>query len=173
MTVSPRTFFTGQLAFNTFNTGSAYNAIGPNPIYITFALNPALPVDAAGNFIIQPGVPVFDPTSVIAGPTNQTTDAFTVSRNLRTPYVYNYNLNIQQQLLPNTVLQVGYVGSVGTKTLLFPRYQSTDTCGDHHDRRILRIHRDDLAWNAAVHGRSSRWIHDAAKSSSSQPAVFC
>ena len=112
-------FFTGQLAFNTFNTGSAYNAIGPNPIYITFALNPALPVDAGGNSIIQPGVPVFDPTSVIAGPTNQTTDAFTVSRNLRTPYVYNYNLNIQQQLARNTVLQVGYVGSLGRKLFFF------------------------------------------------------
>jgi len=118
-------FFTGQLALNTFNTGSAYNAIGPNPVYITFALNPALPVVnnmASPLFhdrIIQPSVPVFDPTSVIAGPTNQTTDAFTVSRNLRTPYVYNYNLNIQQQLARNTVLQVGYVGSLGRKLFFF------------------------------------------------------
>ena len=112
-------FFTGQLAFNTFNTGAAYNAIGPNPVYITFALNPALPVDVGGNSVIQPGVPVFDPTSVIAGPTNQTTDAFTVSPRLRTPYVYNYNLNIQQQLARNTVLQVGYVGSAGRKLFFF------------------------------------------------------
>ena len=112
-------FFTGQLAFNTFNTGPAYNAIGPNPVYITFALNPTLPVDASGNSIIQPGVPVFDPTSVIAGPTNQTTDAFTVSPRLRTPYVYNYNLNIQQQLTSKTVLQVGYVGSAGRKLFYF------------------------------------------------------
>ncbi len=112
-------FFTGQLALNTFNTGPAYNAIGPNPIYITFALNPALPVDAGGNSIIQPGVPVFDPSSVVAGPTNQTTDAFTVSQRLRTPYVYNYNLNIQQQLARNTVLQVGYVGSLGRKLFFF------------------------------------------------------
>ena len=110
-------FFTGQLAFNTFNTGPAYNAIGPNPVYITFALNPALLV--GGNSIIQPGVPVFDPTSVIAGPTNQTTDAFTVSPRLRTPYVYNYNLNIQQQLTSKTVLQVGYVGSAGRKLFYF------------------------------------------------------
>ena len=42
-----------------------------------------------------------------------------MSRNLRTPYVYNYNLNIQQQLLPNTVLQVGYVGSLGRKLFYF------------------------------------------------------
>src|SRR5271155_2314951 len=29
-------FFTGQLALNTDNTGPAYNAIGRNPVYITF-----------------------------------------------------------------------------------------------------------------------------------------
>ena len=112
-------FFTGQLAYNTFNVGSAYNAIGPNPISITFALNPALPVDAGGNSIIQPGVPVFDPTSVIAGPTNQTTDAFTVSQKLRTPYVYNYNFNVQQEIVHNTVFEIGYVGSAGRKLFHF------------------------------------------------------
>src|SRR6202046_2684817 len=116
-------FFTGQLAENTFNTGSAYNAIGPNPIYVTGVLNPALTVGGPGplfgDSIIQPGAPVFDPNSVIAGPTNATTDAFSVSPRLRTPYVYNYNLNIQQQLARNTVLQVGYVGSVGRKLFAF------------------------------------------------------
>src|SRR6202046_3498381 len=116
-------FFTGQLAENTFNTGSAYNAIGPNPIYVTGVLNPALTVGGPGplfgDSIIQPGAPVFDPNSVIAGPTNATTDAFSVSPRLRTPYVYNYNLNIQQQLARNTVLQVGYVGSIGRKLFFF------------------------------------------------------
>jgi Carboxypeptidase regulatory-like domain/TonB dependent receptor len=112
-------FFTGQLAFNTFNVGPAYNAIGPNPVSITFRLNPALPVDAGNNSVIQTGVPVFDPTSVIAGPTNATTDAFTVSQKLRTPYVYNYNFNIQQEIAHNTVLEVGYVGSAGRKLFHF------------------------------------------------------
>ena len=36
-------FFTGELAYNTDNTGPAYNPIGPNPVFITFNLNPALP----------------------------------------------------------------------------------------------------------------------------------
>ena len=116
-------FFTGQLAYNTFNTGPAYNAIGPNPVFFTNVLNPALPVGAplsplAGDSIIQPNVPVFDPASVTPG-TATTTDAFTVSHRLRTPYVYNYNLNIQQELLPNTVLEVGYVGSAGRKLFHF------------------------------------------------------
>jgi len=117
-------FFTGQLAYNTDNTGPAYNPIGPNPVFITYNLNPALPVIPNPNNTtslvpaIQPGVPVFDPASVTPG-TASSTDAFTVSRNLRTPYVFNYNLNIQQQLLPNTVLQVGYVGSSGRKLFYF------------------------------------------------------
>ncbi|HEY4777102.1 MAG TPA: TonB-dependent receptor [Candidatus Acidoferrales bacterium] len=102
-------FFTGQLAYNTDNTGPAYNPIGPNPVFITYDVNTP---------VLQPGVPVFVPSSVMPG-TASSTDAFTVSRNLRTPYVYNYNLNIQQQLLPNTVLQVGYVGSLGRKLFYF------------------------------------------------------
>jgi hypothetical protein len=112
-------FFTGQLAENTFNTGPAYNAIGRNPVFISFNPNPALPTDMNGNSIIQPGVPVFDPASVSPGPGNSTTDAFSVARNLRTPYVYNYNLNLQQELFRNTVLQVGYVGSAGRKLFRF------------------------------------------------------
>jgi hypothetical protein len=102
-------FFTGQLAYNTDNTGPAYNPIGPNPVFITYDVNTP---------VLQPGVPVFVPSSVMPV-TASSTDAFTVSRNLRTPYVYNYNLNIQQQLLPNTVLQVGYVGSLGRKLFYF------------------------------------------------------
>jgi len=102
-------FFTGQLAYNTDNTGPAYNPIGPNPVFITYDINTP---------VLQSGVPVFVPSSVMPG-TATSTDAFTVSRNLRTPYVYNYNLNIQQQLLPNTVLQVGYVGSAGRKLFYF------------------------------------------------------
>src|SRR5205814_421289 len=36
-------------------------------------------------------------------------------RNLRTPYVQNYNFNIQHEIFRNGVLEVGYVGSHGTK----------------------------------------------------------
>ncbi len=111
-------FFTGQLAYNTDNTGPAYNPIGPNPIFITYNLNPALPMDASGNSIIQANVPVFDPASVMPG-TATSTDAFTVSQNLRTPYIYNYNLNIQQEIVRNTVLEVRYVGSAGRKLFRF------------------------------------------------------
>src|SRR5215469_2442099 len=91
-------FFVGQLPFNTSNPGPAYNGVGPNPI--TFSFTPSN---------ILPGVRVFAPSSFAA------TDVFTVDQRLRTPYIQVYNLNIQQELNRNVALQVGYVGSHGTK----------------------------------------------------------
>jgi hypothetical protein len=90
-------FFVGQLPFNTFNPGPAYNPIGRAPILFSFST-----VDR-----IRPGVPVF--TDFLDS------DVFAVDPHLRTPYVQNYNLNIQQELLKNVVFQIGYVGSKGTK----------------------------------------------------------
>ena len=46
-------------------------------------------------------------------------DAFGVDQNLRTPYLQNFNLNLQQQLTRKMVFQIGYVGSTGHKLLRF------------------------------------------------------
>jgi outer membrane receptor protein involved in Fe transport len=96
-------FFTGQIYENTNNLGPAYNAIGAKPVFQALAVGTLSPGG---------GAPVFDNSA--AGLAAGTTDASTISK-LRTPYIYNYSLNIQQQLLPNTVLQVGYVGTAGRK----------------------------------------------------------
>jgi hypothetical protein len=90
-------FFVGQLPFNTFNPGPAYNPIGPAPILFSFST-----VDQ-----IQRGVPIF--TDYLDS------DVFSIDRRARTPYVQNFNLNIQRELTKNVVLQLGYVGSKGTK----------------------------------------------------------
>jgi len=42
-------------------------------------------------------------------------DSFGIDQNIRTPYLQNFNLNIQQQIMRKMVLQVGYVGSRGSK----------------------------------------------------------
>ncbi|MBI3653898.1 MAG: TonB-dependent receptor [Acidobacteria bacterium] len=90
-------FFVGQLPFNTFNPGPAYNPIGPAAILFSFST-----VDT-----IKRGVPIF---------TNYAdSDVFAVDQKVRTPYVQNYNLNVQHQLNKNLLLQVGYVGSLGAK----------------------------------------------------------
>ena len=49
--------------------------------------------------------------------------AWGVNQDLRSPYVQNFSLNVQQQLTPSMVFQIGYVGSQGRK-LLFTRNQN-------------------------------------------------
>ena len=92
-------FFLGQLPFNTFNPGPAYNGVGPDPI--TFSFSPV------GQ--IQSGQPVFPASSFAAS------DVFAVDRHARTPYMENYNLNVQHEFTNFAVWQVGYVGSAGRK----------------------------------------------------------
>ena len=43
--------------------------------------------------------------------------ALAFQRDLRTPYMQHWNVNVQQQLGRNRILEVGYVGSKGTKLL--------------------------------------------------------
>jgi Carboxypeptidase regulatory-like domain len=97
--------FLAHLPFNSsFDPGPAYNPIGPAPIYS---------VSAVGGTIVS-GQPVFN----TAGGT-PAGDIFGVDRNMTTPYMQNFNLNLQQQLTSKTVLQVGYVGSLGRHLLHF------------------------------------------------------
>jgi hypothetical protein len=98
-------FFIGQIPFNCFNCpGVAYNPIGPDALFLS--LSPISPLD--------PMQPVFDPTTTGPG-SFDTAEAFVVDPKLRTPYVWNYNVNLQQELWGGGVLQVGYVGSQGRK----------------------------------------------------------
>ena len=90
-------FFVGQLPFNTFNPGPAYNGIGPSPILFSFSATP----------VLEAGVTVFDPSSFSAA------DVFTVDQDLETPYQHNYNVNIQHQIGSRTAVQAGYVGAIG------------------------------------------------------------
>jgi len=121
-------FFAGQLPFNTFNAGPAYNGIGPSPITFNFSPDPTaftlvtcgagtIPVPNSGGLCTPP---VFAQSGFAAS------DIFTVDQKIRTPYVQNYNLNLEQQLGPNAGLQVGYVGSAGRK--LFRFIDRNQTC---------------------------------------------
>jgi len=96
--------FMGHLPFNSgFDPGPAYSGFGPNPISSASAIQ---------------GVP-FSASSPVYGFPSAMGDAFGVDQNLRTPYMENYNLNLQQELTRHMVLQIGYVGSQGHKLLRF------------------------------------------------------
>jgi len=88
-----------------FDPGPAYNNIGPAPILSTSAVGG--PIGA--------GVPLYAPTATCTFEC----DAFGFDRNIKTPYMENYNLNIQQQLSSKAVLQVSYVGSQGHRLWRF------------------------------------------------------
>jgi outer membrane receptor protein involved in Fe transport len=87
-----------------FDPGPAYNPIGPDPIY-----------SAGVSGTIAAGAPLFGPENAC----NFECDTFSFDRNLKTPYMENYNLNIQQQLSSHAMLQLGYVGSQGHRLWRF------------------------------------------------------
>jgi Carboxypeptidase regulatory-like domain len=69
----------------------------------------------AGGASIFPGVKACsDPNCAGAGDP-QGLGAYSVSANFRTPYFYNYNLQIEKGLGNSAVFQIGYVGSQGRK----------------------------------------------------------
>ena len=88
-----------------FDPGPAYNNIGPAAILST---------SAVGGAIVK-GSPVYAPTTTCTFEC----DVFGFDRNIKTPYMENYNLNIQQQLTSKAVLQLGYVGSQGHRLWRF------------------------------------------------------
>ena len=138
--ISPRVGF----AYDLFGTGKTVLRAGFGMIYVepairTFVfssgglhLNPTALIQPGANGTIttflQSGA---DPSLInwsVAGPifplTNSNAnlcsasspcDFFGVDRNLKTPYVLNWNFNLQHVLAPNTVLQVGYVANRGVQ----------------------------------------------------------
>jgi Carboxypeptidase regulatory-like domain/TonB dependent receptor-like, beta-barrel len=87
----------------SFTNGS----VGTNPVpgLGTFTVNFTNPVP------FGPGVDIFGSASTPVPPFT----LFGVDKHMRTPYVQSYNFNLQQTIVDGTVLQVGYVGSKGSK----------------------------------------------------------
>ncbi|MFZ0796724.1 MAG: TonB-dependent receptor [Terriglobales bacterium] len=109
-------FFAGQVPYTSSNAGPLFNDVGPKPISYGSVTNGLTPVACGSGTIPIPGsslcaASVFGNFSF--------TDVFTVDQNLRTPYVQNYNLNVEQELARNTALSVAYVGSSGRKLFRF------------------------------------------------------
>ncbi|HEX2491577.1 MAG TPA: TonB-dependent receptor [Blastocatellia bacterium] len=89
--------------FNTGGPASPATNPGSGVVNLTFS----------GITQIQAGVPIFG--AAVAPSSSAPSPIFAVDTNLRTPYVQNYNLNVQQEVIPGMVAQVGYVGAVGRK----------------------------------------------------------
>jgi hypothetical protein len=98
--------------------------MGHLPFSSAFAPGPAYSGVANGGQILV-GTPIFEPIQYCPGATancvpeftnySPVPDAFGIDPHIRTPYLQNWNLNIQQQLTRGMVFQIGYVGSHGNK----------------------------------------------------------
>ncbi|MFZ0307363.1 MAG: carboxypeptidase regulatory-like domain-containing protein [Candidatus Sulfotelmatobacter sp.] len=102
-----------MLAFN--------NAFGLNNVPTASVLQGG--TITAGNLAIPPGMPQWDSGVPLYGANVSTSllpcaanpcPIMSVDRNLTTPYVWNWTLNIQHAFTPNLSLEVGYVGNHGT-----------------------------------------------------------
>lgn len=94
--------FLGHLPWNcVFCPGPAYPGLGLQ----------ALATGSATSQLIQ-GQPVYSGYGAEG-------DFFSIDPKMRTPYIQNFNLNIQQQLGSKVVAQIAYVGSKGTKLFQF------------------------------------------------------
>jgi hypothetical protein len=98
------------VAFLASNTGggnggaAGVNANPGGPV-------PVQSISAPAGLILQPGVnPWASATVPILG-------VMSVNQDLATPYIQNFNLNIQERVWQNAVLQIGYVGSLGRKLI--------------------------------------------------------
>lgn len=103
--VPPLNFIVANTSIpNAGAAGVQANPGGADPVYS---------ISRTDSLVIQSGVPIFGG----AAP-KPPFGVFSVSQDYRTPYVQNFNLNIQRQLSGNTLLQIGYVGSQGRKLSL-------------------------------------------------------
>src|SRR5437868_14338300 len=94
------------------------NPSGPSPV----ANYSAGPLTWQPNtFIFSPNIPC--PT--LSGCGSNTYNVFSVSQNFKTPYFYNYNLQVEKGFGNAAVFQVGYVGSQGRKLNLVSNINQT------------------------------------------------
>ena len=113
-------FFAGQIPYVSSNAGPLFNDVGARAIsYGSVAAGALQPVacSSAGSIPVPNSNPAICTGAVYGG--FGPVDVFTVDQGLRTPYVQNYNLNVEQQLTNRTALSVAYVGSAGRKLFRF------------------------------------------------------
>ena len=77
--------------------------------------DPFIPVPQPGQFPVNPTIP--SPLSPLAPIVGVPISGIFIDPELRTPYIHQYNANVQWEFAKDYLLEVGYVGSKGTKLL--------------------------------------------------------
>ena len=131
-----------MIANFTNSAGLATNPIGPEAVVDINYNQDAFNGSSSG--------PIFSGVS----PTNS---IFVTPRNLATPYVSEWNLNIQQQISRGAAVEIGYVGSKGTRlTRLYDANQ--DALNPSYSQVATFATISDSTYNALqVQARFSSW----------------
>ncbi|MGC2404599.1 MAG: TonB-dependent receptor [Acidobacteriaceae bacterium] len=95
---------------NSAPNGLEGNPGGPNPVY-TLATYGSTVVSGQSIF------PVVTPTTTSLCNPGSPCGVFSVDRNFKTPYNFNYSLQVEQSIGSFALFQVGYVGSQGRRLL--------------------------------------------------------
>src|SRR5262249_8583434 len=93
------------------------NPIGPSPVS-TYSTNRLGQTSYNWQTIQTGGASIFSGITTCANPlciVNPGLNLFTVSQNFRTPYFFNYNLQLEKGFGKAAVWQIGYVGSQARK----------------------------------------------------------
>jgi hypothetical protein len=99
-----------MLANFTPSAGLATNPIGPKPV-LPLVFNQTAFTTAGAGPILSPGTAPFN--------------IFVTPRKFQTPYVQNWNFNLTRELSSAAAVEIGYVGSKGTRLVrLFDQNQS-------------------------------------------------
>ena len=97
--------FLGHLPYPAF--------YAPGPAYANFGAKPITEATTGAETLVS-GQPAYGPSDC-----SGECDDFSVDPKIKTPYIENYNLNIQQQITSKVSVEVGYVGSQGHRLWRF------------------------------------------------------
>ena len=111
----------GNIQLQSLNFAQHSSSLGPIDAAWK-AFNPALPVAGQQTLFAAVSSPACgdglnnpNPSVYLAAPT--ACEIYGVDPNIRTPYVSNWNLDIQRAITNNLSIDIGYVGNHGTKLL--------------------------------------------------------
>jgi Carboxypeptidase regulatory-like domain len=117
-----------RAGYGIFYDGSIYNRLVPNlESQPPFAQASTLLTSPSQLLTLQNGFPAVGP--------NILTNTYAVDPNFRTPYAQTWNFNVQDELVRNVILTIGYVGTKGSKLdlLLGP-----NPAGSNHTANALQ-----------------------------------
>jgi Carboxypeptidase regulatory-like domain/TonB-dependent Receptor Plug Domain len=133
--------FNGQAPF-VGTAGLYFNSVGPGSGAVNYMNQPFVAAGVPNPFPSTP--PTRDVSFVPFVPINSSGFVYFVDPHLRTPYVYQYNLSLQRNLIADSVLEINYLGTsshgltslkdinpmiLGTTTRVLDHLPGTSTCG--------------------------------------------